>query len=220
MDYERPGVDETKAPKNAAEEIALIELKIKRAQLADLELQSRERELNLEDLRGRLGDRENKTKQRKLNRESQARSLAQERASDDAKQKACTHKKGGVVSARDLHVLHTGGNGSQYAVIKHIMINGDMWVRCLRCAKTWLPPVKDNFYLNAKGKVVAVKDGVFSSERFEQAQREYLKAMQFETNNSPSASVVCKFTKWDEKSEQWVDATTDYRIAVKNSNLR
>ena len=112
------------------------------------------------------------------------------------------------------------GNGSQYAVIKHIMINGDMWVRCLRCAKTWLPPVKDNFYFNAKGKVVAVKDGVFSSERFEQAQREYLKAMQFETNNSPSASVVCKFTKWDEKSEQWVDATTDYRIAVKNSNLR
>jgi len=208
------------APKNAAEEIALIELQIKRAQLAGLELQKKERELNLEDLRGRLGDRETKAKQRKQDREQQGRTFAQQRASDEAKQNACTHRKGGVVSERDLHVLHTGGNGSQYAVIKHQMINGDMWIRCLRCGKTWLPPVKDNFYFNEKGKCVAPKDGKFSQERFEKAQQEYIKAMQFETNNSPSASVICKFTKWDDSSEQWVDATQDYRTHVKNTTLR
>ena len=74
------------APKNAAEEIAQIELRIKKAQLADLELQSRERELNLEDLRGRLGDRETKAKQRKQDREQQGRTFAQQRASQEAKQ--------------------------------------------------------------------------------------------------------------------------------------
>src|SRR5208282_4282790 len=46
-DYKQQEVNLTVAPKNAAEEIAQIELKIKKAQLADLELQSRERELTL-----------------------------------------------------------------------------------------------------------------------------------------------------------------------------
>ena len=206
--------------KDAAEEIAAIELSIKKAQLADLELQKRERELNLEDLRGRLGDRETKAKQKKMDREQQGRTFQQQKASDDAKQNVCTHKKGGVVSQRDMHVLHTGGNGLQFAVIKHQMINGDFWVRCLRCGKTWLPPVKENYYFNAKGKQVAPVDGTFDEVKFKEADIEYKKAVNFETNNSPSGSVQCRFSKWDAKSEQWVDATRDYRVAVKNTNLR
>ena len=63
-------------------------------------------------------------------------------------------------------------------------------------------------------------DGVFSPEKFAAAEVEYRKAVAFETNNTASGSVICKFSKWDEKSEQWVDATNDYRQAVKNSNLR
>ena len=201
---------------NAADEIAAIELSIKRAQLADLELQKTERQLSIEEKRGTIADRVTKQKQKAMDREQQGKVFAAQKREDDAKQNACTHKKGGVVSQRNL----TGGNSPQYAVIKHQMINGDFWVRCLRCGKTWLPPVKDNFYFSAKGKVVAPVDGVFSPEKFAAAEVEYRKAVAFETNNTASGSVICKFSKWDEKSEQWVDATNDYRQAVKNSNLR
>lgn len=205
---------------NAAEEIAAIELSIKRAQLADLELQKQERELSIKEKRGTLDDRLNKQKQKEMDRSQQGKVFSAQKREDEAKQSACTHKKGGVVSQRNLQVLSTGGNGTQYAVIKHQMINGDFWVRCLRCGKTWLPPVKANFYFNAKGKQVAPIDGTFSTEKFSQAEKEYRQAVQFETNNTPSGSVICKFSKWDEKSEQWVDATQDYREAVKNSTLR
>lgn len=205
---------------NAADEIAALELSIKKAQLADLELQKRERELNIQDVRARISDRETRQLQKTMDREAQGRTFAQQRATDEAKWAICTHKKGGTVSQRNMQVLSTGGNSIQYAVIKHQMINGDMWVRCLRCGRTWQPPVKENFYFNAKGKVVAPKDGTFNEEKYLEVLAEYKRAVNFETNNSPSGSVQCRFTKWDEKSEQWVDATLDYRTAVKNSNLR
>ena len=211
---------ETKVYANAAEEIAAIELSIKKAQLADLELQKQERELSIQEKRGTIGDRLNKQKQKEMDRAQQGTVFAAQKREDEAKWSQCTHKKGGVVSQRNLQVLSTGGNSPQYAVLKHQMINGEFWVRCLRCGKTWCPPVEDNFYFNAKGKVVAPKDGTFSREKFEAAVVEYKRAVQFETNNTPSGSVICKFSKWDEKSEQWVDATADYRKAVKNTNLR
>jgi len=212
--------DKPKVYDSAAQELAALQVSIAKAQLADLELQKRERELNISDVRSRIGDRENKQAQRQIDRESSGRTFAQQKATDDARQKACTHKKGGVVSARNMTVLSTGGNSIQYAVIKHQMINGDMWVRCLRCGKTWLPPVKDNYFFNEKGKQVAPKDGKFSQEKFDAADIDYRRAVNFETNNSPSGSVQCRFTKWDANSEQWVDATQDYRIHVKSSNLR
>jgi hypothetical protein len=210
----------SKVYSNAAEEIAAIELSIKRAQLADLELQKQERQLSIEEKRGTIADRVTKQKQKAMDREQQGKVFAAQKREDDAKQSACTHKKGGVVSQRNLQVLSTGGNSPQYAVIKHQMINGDFWVRCLRCGKTWLPPVKDNYYFNEKGKVVAPVDGTFSQEKFDAAVSAYRVAVAFETNNTASGSVICKFSKWDEKSEQWVDATNDYRQAVKSSNLR
>lgn len=212
--------EKAKVYTNAAEEIAAIELSIKRAQLADLELQKQERQLSIEEKRGTIADRLTKQKQKTMDREQQGKVFAAQKREDEAKQSACTHKKGGVVSQRNLQVLSTGGNSPQFAVIKHQMINGDFWVRCLRCGKTWLPPVKDNFYFNAKAKQVAPVDGVFSPERFAKAEAEYRTAVAFETNNTPSGSVICKFSKWDEKSEQWVDATNDYRQAVQHTNLR
>jgi hypothetical protein len=212
--------DEKRVYANAAEEIEAIELSIKRAQLADLELQKQERELSIQEKRGTIADRLTKQKQKDMDREQQGKVFTAQRREDDAKQSACTHKKGGVVSQRNLQVLSTGGNSPQYAVIKHQMINGDIWIRCLRCGKTWLPPVKDNYYFNAKGKQVAPVDGEFSVEKFTAAEKAYREAVGFETNNTTSGSVICKFSKWDERSEQWVDATNDYRTHVKNSNLR
>ena len=205
---------------NAAEEIAAIELSIKKAQLADLELQKQERELSIQEKRGTIGDRLNKQKQKEMDRSQQGKVFAAQKREDDAKQSACTHKKGGVVSQRNLQVLSTGGNSTQYAVIKHQMINADFWVRCLRCGKTWLPPIKENYFFDKRGHQVAPVDGVFSEERFVAAEADYRRAVAFETNNSPSGSVICKFSKWDDKSGQWVDATKDYRQFVKSTNLR
>jgi hypothetical protein len=205
---------------NAADELAALEVSIKQAQLADLKLQQRERELNMQDVRARIGDRETKLLQKTMDREAQGRTFAQQAATDKSRQDACTHKKGGVVSARNMQVLSTGGNSIQYAVLKHQMMNNDMWVRCLRCGKTWLPPVKENYYFSAKGKQVAPKDGTFNETKFNEALAEYRRAVNFETNNSSSGSVQCRFSKWDEGSEQWVDATVDYRLSVKDSNLR
>ena len=212
--------DVEKKPKNAAEEIAAIELSIKKAQLEDIELQKQERALNIQETRARIGDRQNTQLQKQLDTTGRGKTLAQQKLADENRWAACTHKKGGMVSARNMSALSTGGNAMQYAVIKHQMINGDMWVRCLRCGKTWLPPVKDNYYFNDKGKSVAPKDGKFNAEKFAQAEVDYRRAVNFETNNSPSGSVQCRFSKWDEKSEQWVDAAQEYRDAVKSSNLR
>jgi hypothetical protein len=205
---------------SASEELAALQVSIAKAQLEDLELSKRERVLSIKEKTGTVEKRENALLQQQMDRESSGRTFAQQKATDDARQSVCTHKKGGVVSARDMKVLSTGGNSIQFAVIKHQMINGDMWVRCLRCGKTWLPPVKENFYFNEKGKSVAPKDGTFDQVKFDAMDLEYRRAVNFETNNSPSGSVQCRFTKWDPKSEQWVDATKDYREHVRSSNLR
>jgi hypothetical protein len=205
---------------NAAEEIAAIELSIKRAQLADLELQKQERQLSIQEKQGTIHDRLNKQKQKEMDRQQQGRVFAAQQREDDARQGQCTHKKGGTVSPRDMKVLHTGGNSQYYAVLKHQMITGDFWVRCLRCGKTWCPPVEDNYYFNAKGKQVAPKDGAFSKEKFDLALADYRKAVSFETNNSPSSSVICQFSKWDEASGKWVDAKEDYRHNLRATNLR
>jgi hypothetical protein len=124
-----------------------------------------------------------------------------------------------VVSPRDMRVLHTGGNKEQYAVIKHQMINGDIWILCLRCAKTWKPPVEKDFFFDEQGKNVAPQDGLFSRAKFEQAQFEYLQAVNFNTNNSMSTSVQCRFQYADEKG-RLIDAADKYRENVSSSNLR
>lgn len=206
--------------KNAAEEISYIELQIKKAQLEDLELQKQERKYNMQDAKSRIADREVKDMQRRQDREQQGLVFAQQARTDEAKQRVCTHKKGGIVNPRDMRVLTTGGNGQQYAVIKHQMINGDMWIRCLRCGKTWCPPIKENFYFDKRGKVVPVKEGEFNLEKFKKAIEDYQTAVNFETNNTPSGSVQCRFSRFNETTGEWVDAAQEYRDALKSTNLR
>jgi hypothetical protein len=209
--------------KNAAEEIAAIELSIKRAQLEDIKLQKLEREYHMKELRATIGDREVKELQLKEDREAQGRTFAQQRQSDEQRQKVCTHKKGGVVSPRDMKVLSVGGNGQQFAVLKHQMINGDIWVRCLRCGETWCQPIKENFFFDERGRqapFTGKQAGVFSKEKYDKACDKYRQAVQFETNNSMSGSVQCRFSKYNETTGEWVDATEEYRRQVRTTNLR
>src|SRR5271166_2006515 len=148
----------------------LMELKTKRQELEAKSLEIQERKYHIQDLKAKLADREIAEKQVKEDREQQGRTIAQQEATDKYRFTICTHKKGGLVSPRDQRVLSTGGNAAQYAVLKHQMINGDIWVRCLRCGKTWAPPVEKNFFFDAKGQNTAPQDGQFDKARFERAR--------------------------------------------------
>lgn len=197
-----------------------LELEIKKEQLQALKLEQTERKFHIQDLQARISDRELTEKQLKEDREQQGRTFAQQEATDRYRFSICTHKKGGTVTARDQRVLTTGGNANQYAVMKHQMINGDIWVRCLRCGKTWAPPVEVNFFFDAKGRMVAPADGKFDVERFNKAVEEYKRAVMFETNNSMSGSVQCRFSTIDLETGKIVDAADKYRESIASTTLR
>lgn len=198
----------------------LLELQIKQQQLEAQTLEIEERKYHIKDLKSRLADRDILEKQAKEDREQQGRTFAQQDATDLYRYSICTHKKGGLVSPRDQRVLTTGGNAAQFAVMKHQMINGDIWVRCLRCGKTWCPPVEKNFFYDVKGKLVAPADGTFDKFKFEKAVEDYKRATMFETNNSMSTSVQCRFSRFDIDSGKMVDAADSYRENISSTNLR
>ena len=219
-----PSVDPTASVEdqvNQAELAAkLMELEISRQRLEAAGLEIEERKYHIKDLKAKLADRELADKQIKEDREQQGRTFAQMEATDLYRFSICTHRKGGLVGPRDSRVLSTGGNGAQMAVIKHQMINGDIWVRCLRCGKTWSPPVEKNFFFNKNGRVVAPVDGEFDRIKFEKSVEDYKRATMYETNNSMSASVQCRFTTFDPESKKMVDAADLYRESIASTNLR
>lgn len=198
----------------------LMELEIKRQQLEASSLEIEERKYHIKDLKATIADREIREQQIQEDREQQGRTIAQQDATDAYRFSVCTHRKGGMASPRDVRVLTQGGNAAQYAVMKHQMINGDIWVRCLRCGKTWNPPVESNFFFNTKGQRVAPKDGVFSTEKFNRAVEEYKRATMFETNNSMSTSVQCRFTTIDKETGRIIDAADVYRENIASTTLR
>jgi hypothetical protein len=198
----------------------LLSLELKKAELEAKLLEKQEREYHIKDLKARLADRDIAEKQTKEDREQQGRTFAQQDATDTYRYKICTHKKGGIVTPRDMRVLTTGGNNIQYAIMKHQMINGDIWVRCLRCGKTWAPPVEKNFFFDAKGRCVAPNDGQFDKARFERVREEYERATTFETNNSMSGSVQCRFATFDAESGRMIDAADKYRESIASTTLR
>jgi hypothetical protein len=91
----------------------------------------------------------------------------------------CNHLKGGVcVRSNGKLSLPTIGTASHYSVVKHQHINGDFWIRCLRCGKTWMPPIRSEFK---------------TEREFYRAVEEYETAKNFPTNNVTSTSVLCQF---------------------------
>jgi hypothetical protein len=222
--FKIPAIDPTASAEDQMKQAdlaaKLMELEIKKQQLEALQLEQEERTYHIRDLKAKLADRDIREKQLKEDRESQGRTFAQQEATDIYRFSICSHKKGGMVSNRDNRVLSTGGNAAQYAVMKHQMINGDIWIRCLRCGKTWAPPVEKNFFFNEKGRQVAPVDGKFNADKFARAIEDYKRATMFETNNSMSGSVQCRFSTFDVDSGKMVDATDLYRESVAASNLR
>lgn len=227
-----------------ADELAALQLSLVKAQLENAKAELEEREsraeehkLTLLDVKQRVEKRQMEAAQRQESRQQQGKVFAQDAAQEAARQNVCTHRKGGIVTPRDMAVLTTGGDSQQAAVIKHRMIDGNLFVRCMRCSKTWVPPQRNNFFfdrarnekdrsdriLNAKKMPFeGPQVGIFDELSFQVAVEEYKKACAFQTQNKESGSVICQFSKWNEETHTWDAALgkAEYDRGMLNTNLR
>lgn len=183
---------ETKQDAKKLTELEALQLETARLELEAKQLEIKERKAHLEDLQEQLADRELKRESKRQRSITNGATLNQLAAIDEANQRRCNHRKGGNGAQG---VVGGHGDDSQYAVIKHTFANGDMWVRCLRCGKTWKPPVRSLFT---------------KEEEFLKAVAAYETAVNFQTRNVPSGSVQFRFS----------DNGAYYREVTKNSTLR
>lgn len=178
----------TAGPKSTKAEVdpfAEIEVELKRQQLLkqaaheermrqleieEKELSIAEKKANLIDAKERQNEREMKRENKSMDSKTKGQALKSLADADRQVQKRCNHRKGGNGLAG---VIGGKGDAAQYAVMKHTFCHNDTWVRCLRCGKTWKPPLERSF----KNK-----------EDFYTAVAEYRVALEFQTLNSPSSS--------------------------------
>ena len=229
----------TPADELAALQLSLIQTQLENAKAEKVEREARaeEHKLNLLDVKQRVEKRAIEAQQRQENRTQMGRTFAQDAATEFARQEVCTHKKGGIVTPRDMAVLTTGGDSQQAAVIKHRMIDGNLWIRCMRCSKTWTPPQKNNFFFDRKrtaadrsDKILRAKKmpytgpevGIYDEVSFEVAVEEYKKACALQTQNKESGSVFCQFAKWNDDTKTWDAALgkAEYDRGMLNTTLR
>jgi hypothetical protein len=180
---------QTSAPQQSAAE---MNAEFKRLELEEKRLLVASQKANLQDMEERLQERQLKRDNARQKSLINGQSL---KATDDnyrQTQARCKHKKGGDGAQG---VIGGQGNDSQYAVLKHKFANGDIWVRCLRCAKTWKPPVKRSYKTDVE---------------YNAAMAEYKVALDFPTRNSMSAGVVFQFS----------DGGEFYREVTEQVNLR
>lgn len=169
---------------------------VKKQSIEEMELEFKKLEieakkLELLDIRDRVEERQMKRDDKDARTRSHGQILDNNLIQRRAVQAICNHKKGG----NGLEGFVGGqGDDPQYCVFKHTFLNGDMWVRCLRCGKWWKPPVEESFYFDERGREVSPKDGKFNKERFDQAWVEYNLALAFPTRNAPSSSYQFRFS--------------------------
>jgi hypothetical protein len=171
---------------------AEIEAEIKALELESKRLAVMEQKLNLEDIQQRLDERQLKRETIRSTSLTNGATLKQLAQNELAVQKRCNHKKGGNGVAG---IIGGQGDSPDYAVIKHTFCNGDMWVRCQRCGKTWKPPLLSQY------KTV---------EEYNAASAQYETAKEFQTKNTSSSSTQFRFS----------DNGAYYREVTKDSNLR
>lgn len=184
--------DEIKAAKHEAKEDGLAD---KKAELMELELKAKrlellEREANLQDVQERLAQRELLREDRIQKFKTKGAVISQDKAADDQVSKRCKHRKGGNGEKGKY-----SGESPFYAVIAHTFANGDQWIHCQRCPKTWKPVKRDWFKTDAE---------------YLAAQAEYEAAKNFPTNNTPSSAALFRFS----------DNGDHYREVTRDANLK
>jgi hypothetical protein len=91
--------------------------------------------------------------------------LQKERELRCTQREECTHRKGGMIYImRDRSLLgsYRKGDSEQFAVLKHQLMNGDWFIRCFRCSKTWVKPIRSKF-----------PKGYYGDSQFAFAEAEY-----------------------------------------------
>lgn len=179
--------------KDGKASLLAIELEAKKLELESKKLQLLEQRANLQDLQERLDERELKRETKRQRSLINGATLKSLKSNDEQIQARCTHRKGGEGAAG---VIGGMGQASQYAVLKHTFANGDMWIRCLRCGKTWKPPIHADFKDNEAAYLREVAD--------------YHAAVNFQTLNVPSKACLFKFS----------DNGEYYREVTRSSTLR
>ena len=152
-----------------------IELELKKLEIM-------ERKLNLRDLEERLAERELKREAKGSKAKSNARDIADADIQQARREAGCNHRKGGEGYEG---YLGQGTDAADHAIHRHRMPNGDIWIRCLRCAKTWKPPVLSLF---------TDKAGVIDKPGYAQAMDEYRAGLMLPTRNKMSESVLYRWT--------------------------
>lgn len=164
------------APAEKSAKLIAMEEELRQLELETARLAVLEKKANLEDLQERLAERQLKRetiRQASLTNGATLKALAE----DDRKvQKRCNHKKGGNGAGG---IVGGTGDSPDYALQPHTMMNGDMWIRCLRCGKTWKPPVKEHFE---------------TVEEYVKALTEYEAAKLYPTKNTASGACQVRFS--------------------------
>jgi len=177
--------EQPKAKLSTKDELGALEVELKKLEVL-------EKQANLQDITERLAERELKRETKKQRSLTNGQTLKQLENGYEATQKRCNHRKGGDGANG---VILGRGQDDQYAVLKHVFANGDTWVRCLRCAKTWKPPVHESYK---------------SEELYLKAIAEYETALNFPTRNHTSGSIQFRFSDNGEYYRQ-VTASTNLR---------
>jgi hypothetical protein len=177
--------------KSEKSELEAAELELKQLEIL-------ERRANIEDLNERLDERKNRRMAVRMTSVTNGQTLNAIAKEQEQSQRRCNHRKGGNGAAG---VMSGQGDSLWLALMKHRMLNGDVWIRCMRCGKTWKPPVKSVF-VNDKG--------VFEEAKYQAAVVEYEAAKLMPTNNSPSSSYAFSFS----------DGGNYFREVTASTNLR
>lgn len=165
---------------------------LKALELEAARLKVAEQKANLEDINERLAERQLKRETVRSRSITNGTTLGQIKREAEASQKRCNHKKGGNGVAG---IIGGQGDSTDYAVIKHTFCNGDMWIRCQRCGKTWKPPLEAEYE---------------TKEQYLVAFIAYETAVQFQTKNTASSSTQFRFS----------DGGAYYREVTRDTNLR
>lgn len=182
----------TKAHKAVPSKVEAMQAELIALELESKRLEIAEKNLNLEDLQNRIDER--KLKRETVRQVSVTNGISLKAIKDDElkAQKRCNHHKGGNgVSG----IIGGQGDSLDYAVIKHVFLNGDTWVRCLRCGKTWKPPIKADYK---------------TEDAYNLAQMQYEQAKEFSTKNSTSSSYQFRYS----------DNGEYFRETMRNTTLR
>ncbi len=131
---------------------------------------------DLQDKKEARSERANKLENKASNYKTRGEALKANENKTAQDQRRCNHRKGGqglqgVVGGR--------GDSTYYAVIKHTFCHNDTWVCCLRCGKTWKPPLERSFK---------------TKDEYYVAVAEYKMALDFPTLNAPSTSSQFQFS--------------------------